>query len=290
MKLSLFLTAGMIPLGESRFFGRTNSMKPLTGLSKPTSIFRPKSWLNKPPTLTRTGTKTSVTKPSLTRPSSLNSNSAAGAAVQSGRSGRYIDRAMMGAMGVGSVGAIGTTIYQIKAQEALAQKQMDHQTAENKKQRKHDKKLLEDANKHQNTMTTIEQTATDEETKLCASCSGQLAEFQIEFHTLSLAICKEEYDQLMAEAAGMEGRSKDMMEKNAKSIYDPIEDWCVAGGIEFEELVERTKEKLVSQFGGCDWKCGTDNEFHQLMKRGTCHPYEYDIVDYRDLHQEIACN
>merc|ERR1711993_185425 len=62
------------------------------------------------------------------------------------------------------------------------------------------KKLLSNASDHVDKMAVIEETATDENTKLCASCSGQLANFYKQFHTLADAICKEEYEQTKAQA------------------------------------------------------------------------------------------
>jgi hypothetical protein len=191
-------------------------------------------------------------------------------------------------MGFGTVAQTGTTIHQINQDNQRSDKRMDFEQEMEETRIKREQEAAQDANDHSAEMTKIEEAATDEDTKLCASCSGQLADFFSKSQALSNAICKAEYDDTMAQAKQLTGYAKYLLEEWAKRLYDPVKNWCL-GGITAEKIIERTKETLVSQFGGCDWKCGTDKEFHQMMKQGTCHPYDCDNRAHRALHQCIAC-
>merc|ERR1711970_296481 len=147
------------------------------------------------------------------------------------------------------------------------------------------------ASHHSHRMTEIKETATDDYTKQCAHCSGQLAGFYKKFQTLANAVCKEEYEKTMAQANGLVGITKTTIENLANNMYDPDQDWCIPNGsVDEEIIIEKTKGPLISQFGGCDWKCATDQEFHQMMYQGFCNSYEYDNEEHRNLPQAVTCN
>jgi hypothetical protein len=223
-----------------------------------------------------------TSKPSFTDKPSFNNNQPS--------SGNKFGNVLGGlTAGVGILG-VGAGLYQLNVQKAMQETSLAQEARQHKETVDLQKKALSDAGDHEAEMTEIEETTTDENTKLCASCSGQLANFYEQFHTLANAVCKEAYDQTMAQARGLIAIAKSAVENQANSIYDPVENWCVQGGIPLEDIFDQTKPTLVKQFGGCDWKCGTDQEFHQMMKQGICHPYDYDNVEYRNLHQRITCN
>jgi hypothetical protein len=205
-------------------------------------------------------------------------------------SGNKVGNLLGGLTAGAAILGVGAGLYQLNEQKAMQETRLAQQAKEHKENIDIQKKAWSAAGDHEAEMTEIEETTTDENTKLCASCSGQLANFYQQFDTLANIICKEEYDQTMAQARGLIGLAKKSVETLANSIYDPVKNWCVPGGIPLEDVFAKTKSTLVSQFGGCDWKCGTDQEFHQMMKQGICHPYDYDNVEYRNLHQRITCN
>jgi hypothetical protein len=202
-----------------------------------------------------------------------------------------LGNALGGISALGMVGGIGATIYQVQETKAMQEQQQAFNKAEKEKEIKAMKELSNSADGHSADMTEIEQTATDEYTKECAHCSGQLAEFYKKFQTLANAVCKEEYEKTMAQANGLVGITKTTIENLANNMYDPDQDWCIPNGsVDEEIIIEKTKGPLISQFGGCDWKCGTDQEFHQMMYQGFCNSYEYDNEEHRNLHQAVTCN
>jgi len=195
--------------------------------------------------------------------------------------------------GVGMLGGIGATIYQVQETKAMQQQQQEFAKKQQNEAMEAREKEIEDAREWNDRMTGIEDTATDDYTKQCAHCSGQLAEFYEKFELLSKAVCKEEYEKTMAEikAKGLVGIYRTTMENLAKNMYDPDQDSCIPNGsVTRETLIEKTKGPLISQFGGCDWKCATDQEFHQMMYQGFCNSYEYDNEEHRNLHQAVTCN
>jgi hypothetical protein len=223
-----------------------------------------------------------TSKPSFTNKGSFNNNQPS--------SGNKFGNVLGGLTAGAAILGVGAGLYQLNEQKAMQETQLAQQAQQHKDNVDIANKQLDAAGDTADEMAYIEETTTDENTKLCASCSGQLAKFYEQFHTLANAVCKEAYEQTMAQAKGLIGIAKSAVEKEANSIYDPVENWCVQGGIPLEDIFKQTKPTLVNQFGGCDWKCGTDQEFHQMMKQGICHPYDYDNVDYRNLHQQITCN
>merc|ERR1719262_2093427 len=301
MKLSLCLAAGLIPMGESRWGSFSSFRMPKLPSFRPSTVSKPsyrpstgsRSFIKSKTAPSLTSSKTSMlpskglrpsftSKPSFTNKPSFNNNPPS--------SGNKVGNLLGGLTAGAAILGVGAGLYQLNEQKAMQETMLRQQAQEHKDNVDIAKKQLSAAGDTADEMAYIEETTTDENTKLCASCSGQLAQFYEQFQTLANAICKEEYEQTMAQARGLVGLAKKSVETLANSIYDPVENFCIQGGIPLEDIFEQTKPTLVSQFGGCDWKCGTDQEFHQMMKQGICHPYDYDNVEYRNLHQRITCN
>jgi hypothetical protein len=147
------------------------------------------------------------------------------------------------------------------------------------------------ASHHSQRMAEIKETATDDYTKQCAHCSGQLAEFYEKYQLLSNAVCKEKYEEMMDQAKGLtKGIAKSTIEGLANSMYDPVQNWCIPDGmVPLEDIIEKTKGTLISQFGGCDWVCGPGQEFHQMMYENYC-SHEYYNEQHSKIHKTVTCN
>jgi len=197
----------------------------------------------------------------------------------------------IGAVAAGAtIGAVAAGLYTLDEQKAMQNERMAFEKKLQDEQIKEMKNKTSSASHHSHRMTEIKETATDDYTKQCAHCSGQLAEFFEKYQLLSNAVCKEEYEKMMDLANSLVGIAKSIIEDWANNMYDPVQNLCIPDEmVPLEAIIEKTKGPLISQFGGCDWKCGTGREFHQMMYENYC-SHEYDNEEYRNIHQTVTCN